>query len=193
VQYELKIPRRVVMLEPLAVVAERIYPGYFNPRSRGRHLDILTREEIERHGTARDIGDLVRTFRNLTVSEIHYPGSSMIKEICVVDRTSISGALMGGGSEGTYGSLAGRTRSVQQAPSLAQLQGNSCHGAAVAVDEVLIGGSAGEFLRSYPTSGIESIIYLKPSDATGRYGLAGGNGVILIYTRGNGPTVVREQ
>jgi hypothetical protein len=63
----------------------------------------------------------------------------------------------------------------------------------VALDEVLIGGNAGEFLRNYPTADIESIIYLKPTDATGRYGLLGQNGVILIYTRGNGPTVRREQ
>ena len=63
----------------------------------------------------------------------------------------------------------------------------------VALDEVLIGGSAGEFLRNFPTSGIESIIYLKPDDAFGRYGPAGAGGMILIYTRGNGPTVVREQ
>lgn len=195
VQYELKIPRRTVALEPLAVVAERVLPGYFNPRSRGRHLDMITREEIERRlGAARDIGDLVRTFRNLTVSEVHYPGSSMIKEICVIDRTAIpAGALLvQNPGEGAYGSLAGRAR-PNQAPSLAGMGGTLCHGTAVAVDEVLIGGNVGEFLRSYPTTGIESIIYLKPTDATGRYGLAGQNGVILIYTRGNGPTVVREQ
>lgn len=194
VNYELKIPRRTVALEALTVVAERVQPGYFNPRSRGRHLDMITREEIERRaGAARDVGDLVRTFRNLTVSEIHYPGSSMIKEICIIDRTAIPpGALLvQNPGEGAYGSLAGRRQN--QGPNLAGLGGNICNGTAVAVDEILIGGSPGEFLRSFPTTGIESIIYLKPSDASGRYGLAGQNGVILIYTRGNGPTVVREQ
>jgi hypothetical protein len=184
-QYELKLPRRTVMLEPLAVVAQRIYPGYFNPRSRGRRLDILTREQIEqRAGAARDVGDLVRTFPGLLVSEIHYPGTAVIKEICVTDRSAMGGGGGGGGS----GALSGGGRA-----GLQQLQGSVCHGAGVALDEVLIGGSAGEFLRTFPTTGIESIIYLKPSDAFGRYGSAGSGGMILIYTRGNGPTVVREQ
>jgi hypothetical protein len=189
-QYDLKLPRRTVMLEPLAVVAERIYPGYFNPRSRGRRLDIVTREQIEqRAGAARDVGDLVRVFPGLIVTEIHYPGTSVIKEICVTDRSAMGGgALAGGGGGGGGGALSSSGRA-----SLQQLQGSVCKGAAVALDEVLIGGSAGEFLRTFPTTGIESVIYLKPTDATGRYGLAGANGVILIYTRGNGPTVVREQ
>jgi hypothetical protein len=189
VQYELKIPRRTVTLEPLAVVAERIYPGYFNPRSRGRRLDIITREQIEaRAGAARDVGDLVRTFPGLTVQEIHFPGSAVIKEICVVDRSAMGSGLPTGGTLQESGRLDSGGRA-----GLQQLQGSQCNGAAVALDEVLIGGSAGEFLRTFPTTGIESVIYLKPTDATGRYGLAGSRGVILIYTRGNGPTVVREQ
>jgi hypothetical protein len=207
-QYELRIPRRTVTLEPLAVVAERIYPGYFNPRTRGRRLDIVTRDEIERRaGAARDVGDLVRTFPGIEVTEIHYPGTSTIKEICIVDRTAMpAGAVAvggGGGGDGSLrspgtaaGAISGRRGTpvpATSAPNLGQLQGTACHGAAVALDEVLIGGNAGEFLRNYPTADIESIIYLKPTDATGRYGLLGQNGVILIYTRGNGPTVRREQ
>jgi hypothetical protein len=58
---------------------------------------------------------------------------------------------------------------------------------------MLIGGSAGEFLRDFPTTGIESIIYLKPTDAAGRYGYRARNGILLIYTRGNGPTVHEQQ
>jgi hypothetical protein len=143
------------------------------------------------------VGDLVRTFPGLTVSEIHYPGSGAIKEICIVDRSAIrSGAVAAGGSLGGAASLAAQ-RSASGSPPrlLSDMAGNAdlCIGAAVALDEVLIGGSPGEFLRSFPTTGIESIIYLKPSDASGRYGLAGANGVVLIYTKGNGPTVVREQ
>jgi hypothetical protein len=191
-EYDLKLPRRTVMLEPLAVVAQRIYPGYFNPRSRGRRLDILTREQIEqRAGAARDVGDLVRVFPGLIVTEIPYPGTAVIKEICVTDRSAMGGGALGGLSGGGAG--AGGALSPGGRSGLSQLQGSVCRGAAVALDEVLLGGSAGEFLRTFPTTGIESVIYLKPTDATGRYGLAGANGVILIYTRGNGPTVVREQ
>ena len=191
-QYELKIPRRTVTLEPLAVVAERVYPGYFNVRARGRRLDIVTREQIElRTGAARDVGDLVRVFPSVVVTEIHFPGTSVIKEICIRDRSAIgTGALAGGdgggGGDGALGGAGSRSR-------LAQLQPNMCHGAAVALDDVLIGGNAGEFLRNYPIHDIESVIYLKPTDAAGRYGLMGANGVVLIYTRGNGPTVSRAQ
>jgi hypothetical protein len=206
-QFELKIPRRTVTLEPLAVVAQRVYPGYFNTRSRGRRLDVVTRDEIERRaGAARDVGDLVRTFPSLTVSAIPYPGTSVIKEICIVDRSVPSGRMVFGeeGGDGALrkpgsapGPVSGRRQGpmprVGSDPNLSQLQGSQCHGAAVALDEVLIGGSAGEFLRTFPVSAIESIIYLKPTDASGRYGLLGQNGVILIYTRGNGPTVSREQ
>jgi hypothetical protein len=204
-QYELKLPRRTVTLEPLAVVAERVYPGYFNPRSRGRRLDILTREQIEqREAAARNVGDLVRTFPGLIVSDILYPGTSVIKEICVVDRSAMPAAVLatssGDGALRSPGTAAGAISArrgpptpASSAPNLGQLQGDSCHGVAVAVDEILVGGNAGEFIRTFPTTNIESIIYLKPTDATGRYGLLGQNGVILIYTRGNGPTVSRTE
>jgi hypothetical protein len=43
-----------------------------------------------------------------------------------------------------------------------------------------------------PVSGLESIIYLKPRDAMMRYGFLGERGVLLVYTRGNGPTVGGE-
>jgi hypothetical protein len=33
------------------------------------------------------------------------------------------------------------------------------------------------------------VFYLSPAEAVSRFGYAGANGVIMIYTRGNGPTV----
>jgi hypothetical protein len=50
-----------------------------------------------------------------------------------------------------------------------------------------------EFFRDFPINDAESVIYLKPSEAMGRYGSLGANGLVLIYTRGNGPTVNRDQ
>ena len=98
-----------------------------------------------------------------------------------------------GTAAGAISARRGPPTPASSAPNLGQLQGDSCDGAAVAVDEILVGGNAGEFLRTYPTTDIESIIYLRPSDASGRYGLLGQNGVVLIYTRGNGPTVQRAE
>jgi hypothetical protein len=39
---------------------------------------------------------------------------------------------------------------------------------------------------------VESVFYLRPSEASARFGGVGADGVILIYTRGNGPTVQRD-
>jgi len=160
VQYELNLPRRTVTLEPLRVMAQRVYPGYFDPRSRGRRLNLIARDEIERRSGASDVGGLVRTFPGLQILELTYGSSRMVADICIQDRTALPS-----GSGGCSARVA------------------------VALDDVLIGVSSGEFLRSLPLSSIESIIYLKPTDGAGRYGYAARNGILLIYTRGNGPTV----
>src|SRR4029079_11866981 len=120
---------------------QRTCPGASTRRARARGLDILTRDQIEaRRGAARDVGDLVRTFPSLLVSEIHYPGSGAIKEICIVDRSAIRGGAL------TVRPPGGRPASGDgtERLKLGQQQINACQGAAVALDEVLIGGNAGE-------------------------------------------------
>jgi hypothetical protein len=72
------------------------------------------------------------------------------------------------------------------------LMAEQCDGVKVAVDDMIMAGQAGEFIKTFPVSQIESVIYLRPAEATARFGMMGGNGVILIYTRGNGPTVQRD-
>lgn len=159
-QYDIRLPRRTVTLEPLRVVAQRVYPGYFDPRSRGRHLNLIAREEIERRAGAGNVGGLVRTLPGVQVLELTYRGTGMVMDVCIQDRTAIPDE-------------------VRQCPARV----------AVALDDVVIGGPSGEFLSSLPLSDIESIIYLKPGDGEGRYGYAARHGILLIYTRGNGPTV----
>jgi len=194
-QYELKLPRRTVTLEPLSVVAQRIYPGYFDPRSRGRRLNIITGDQLQNRTAARDVGDLVRTIPGLQVNEVRMMNSGgFVRELCITDRMSLPGQNDTGADQRRKPVEAGVGEPTPVRPPLLYDQNDvRCdRGVAVAVDDVMIGGNAGEFLRDFPTTGIESIIYLKPTDAAGRYGFRARNGIILIYTRGNGPTV-REQ
>ncbi|MFL5539421.1 MAG: carboxypeptidase regulatory-like domain-containing protein [Longimicrobiaceae bacterium] len=163
-QYDIKLPRRTVTLEPLRVVAQRVYPGYFDPRTRGRHLNLIARDEIERRAGAGNVGGLMRTIPAVQVLEYTYRGTGMVMDVCIQDRTAIPDE-------------------TRQCPGRI----------AVAVDDVVIGGPVGELLASLPLSSIESIIYLKPTDGAGRYGYAARNGILLVYTRGNGPTAVRTQ
>ncbi|MFL5381784.1 MAG: carboxypeptidase regulatory-like domain-containing protein [Longimicrobiaceae bacterium] len=165
VQYDIKLPRRTVTLEPLRVVAQRVYPGYFDPRTRGRRLSLITRDEIERRaGAAGNVGGIVRTLPGVQVQEFTFRSSGMVMDVCIQDRTAIPDG-------------------VRQCPARV----------AVALDDVLIGGPVGELLASLSLSSIESIIYLKPNEGEGRYGYAARHGILLIYTRGNGPTVRPQQ
>jgi len=163
--YTLGLTRRTVALEPLSVVAQRVYPGYFDPRTRGRRLNIITRDQIEARAAAQHVGDLVRTIPGVQVKEIYLMNSGgFVAGICISDRT------------------------------VPQDNSSACRSpVAVAVDDVLIGANSGELLRDLSTNSIESIIYLKGTDGAGRYGYPARNGILLIYTRGNGPTVRQTQ
>jgi hypothetical protein len=195
VQYALRLPRRTVTLEPLAVVAQRVYPGFFDPRARGRHLNIVMRDEIERRASAAlNIGDLVRSsIPALQVNEIRMMNSGgFIKEVCITDRMAMPGQNDDPTVSRTPASSDPSLGEPSQHPDTRMFdptKSECTRGVAVAVDDMLIGGNAAEFLRDFPTSGIESIIYVKPTDAASRYGYLARNGIILIYTRGNGPTV----
>ncbi|MFL5385155.1 MAG: carboxypeptidase regulatory-like domain-containing protein [Longimicrobiaceae bacterium] len=192
VQYALRLPRRTVTLEPLRVVAQRVYPGFFDPRARGRHLNIVMREEIERRaGSARDVGDLVRTIPALQVNEVRAMNSGgFVSEICITDRMAIPGQNDDPTVIPSTSSDPSSVGEPRAATRMTNPTKSSCdRGVAVALDDMLIGGNAAEFLATFPTTGIESIIYVKPTEAASRYGFLARNGIILIYTRGNGPTV----
>ena len=196
VEFELPVPRREAILDPLQVTARRMTAAELNDRSRGRRQNVLTRQDIEaRQASARDVGDLVRTFPSLLVTEVQYPGSRTVKEVCIIDRSARGNAplvtrdAMQQRDEGNR-----RDASMDKRPQARDnfhgaVMSEQCEGVAVAVDGRLMAGQAGELLRGISMDQIESIFYLRPSEAAARFGTAGGNGVILIYTRGNGPTV----
>jgi hypothetical protein len=118
----------------------------------------------------------------------------MAKEICVTDRSGPRNSpfVTRQAREETQQSNR-RAASMTPAPrghdQMTGQNAEQCEGVAVAVDDRLVAGQAGEFLRTFSLEQVESVFYLRPSEATTRFGTAGANGVILIYTRGNGPTV----
>lgn len=195
-EFELPVPRREAVLDALQVTARRMTAADRNNRSGGRRQNVLTREDIEaRSASARNVGDLVRTFPALQVSEVQYPGSRTVKEVCIIDRSSTRNApLVTRGAVERRDSANRRDASMTARPvASARFHGatqeEQCEGVAVAVDDRLMAGQAGELLRGLSLNEIESVFYLRPSEAASRFGMQGGNGVILVYTRGNGPTV----
>jgi hypothetical protein len=193
-EFELPMPRRAAGLDPLTVTARRLTATELTARSSGRRQNVLAREDIEmRRSSARDVGDLVRTFPSLTVTEVQYPGSSSVKEVCITDRsgarnTTITPRAAVEDTRRTNrrdASMPPERERTMQRSTMAE----RCEGVAVAVDDRLVVGQAGEFLKSLSLDQVESVSYLRPAEATARFGTAGGDGVILIYTRGNGPTV----
>lgn len=67
---------------------------------------------------------------------------------------------------------------------------SQCDPMQVVLDDMAV-GQGSEFAASIPLQDVESVIYLRPTEAFARYGYVGQRGVLLIYTRGNGPTAQR--
>ncbi len=104
---------------------------------------------------------LRRTIPGLTVTELNNPGDP--ERLCV--------------------------QSIRRTPGVT---GAACQMVQVVVDDIRIPpGEGGALLRTLPSSEIESIEFVSPTQAVLRYGVGGdaGNGVVLIYTRGRGPYV----
>jgi hypothetical protein len=155
-EMEVRVPKRPVTLEPIVVQAKRVLPGVFNEERRGRRLDIVTRDEIDRRPGAHTVADLVMRFPGVSVKN---DGRG---NICV-ESTRILGNTLSG------------AQCVQ-----------------LFLDDMLIGEGMG-FISSIPMDVVESVIFLKPSEAFSIYGFMADKGALLVYTRGNGPTVRREQ
>lgn len=130
-------------------------------RVAGTPLRVLTRQDIARiASTAKNVGDIVRNLPGTLVT-----GGWYTKNACI----QASRRNMTMRSSGTTG----------------------CDQVLVFVDGVRIGGDefgfVGEYLTNLDVDQIESIEFLNPSEATFRFGTEGGEGALLIYTRGNGP------
>jgi hypothetical protein len=65
-----------------------------------------------------------------------------------------------------------------------------CDPMQLVLDDMPVGVGT-EFAMSIPLHDVESVIYLRPADAFARFGYIGQRGVLLVYTRGNGPTAPR--
>jgi hypothetical protein len=66
----------------------------------------------------------------------------------------------------------------------------ACEAVQLVLDDMLV-GSGSSFASSVPLEDVESVIFLKPTEGFAQYGIIGQKGVLLVYTRGNGPTVQR--
>jgi hypothetical protein len=173
VQIELRIPRRTVTLEAINVEAKRELPGAFNERRRGRRLEILTREQIEaKIGVAHNVGDLARQFPSIKVTD----------NTVVGPMGRVMGALPGDVCIET-------THAVRSGGALSQ-DTTTCSPVQLMLDDVPIGP---DMVKSIPLETLESVIFLKPGDASSLYGFLGDRGMLLMYTRGNGPTVPQRR
>lgn len=155
-EVEVRVPRRSITLEPIVVQARRVLPGVFNEDRRGRRLDIVTRDEIDRRPAARNVGELVSHFPNV---KIKYDEKG---EICV-ESVRLLGTMMNPGA---------------------------CNSVQLFLDDMAVGKGT-EFATVIPMDNVESVIFMKPTEAFNLYGFTAQNGALLVYTRGNGPTVRR--
>jgi hypothetical protein len=155
-EVEVRVPRRPITLEPIVVQARRVLPGVFNEDRRGRRLDIVTRDEIDRRPAARNVGELVSHFPNV---KIKYDQKG---EVCV-ESVRLLGTMMN--------------------PA-------DCNSVQLFLDDMAVGKGT-EFATVIPMDNVESVIFMKPTEAFNLYGFMAQNGALLVYTRGNGPTVRR--
>ena len=186
---ELAVPRAAaagargsVALEALRVTARGPEPAAASTAIRGGPAGRrrITREQIEaRQAAVRTVGDLVATLPGLRVRDLYYPGTMMLKEVCIE-----SGA--------TPRSL--RTVEVpdpRKPGEMMRVDAEPCRAVEVYVDDAPV-PDGGQFVRNMALSEIESIEYLSSAEAGARFAGGAGRGVLLVYTRGNGPRAPRR-
>jgi hypothetical protein len=166
-RFEIRVPGAGVPLRELEVKARS---SVSTARvSRGSRSDILTRKEIETlEKRARHIGDLVRNIPGLKVRDLYGGVGRTTKGVCIESRR---GALSLRASKDACNSV------------LAIVDGIPIH----ASDSPLLVDWPSEALLGFPPGAIESIEFIPAAEAGARYGAGSANGVLVIYTRGNGP------
>lgn len=163
-EIELRLPSAAIPRESITVTV--LSDRERETRAMGTRRDLMVREEIaELEGRARHVGDLIRgRFPNLQVRKMYMTAENQralhdTPQLCIQ-----SGRRMISLREGVTG----------------------CHMVQVYVDGVRI-PDPGSYLLNLPANGIESVEVLSPLQAGARYGTGSGRGVLVIYTRGNGP------
>ncbi|MGQ0816126.1 MAG: carboxypeptidase regulatory-like domain-containing protein [Gemmatimonadota bacterium] len=165
--FEIRVPKSAIIIEP---VAAKALSAVARARlARGSRADILVREQLAAlENRARHIGDLVRIFQGLKVREIYYPNGGPLRGVCI--------------------------ESGRSAPALRRRLHN-CNSVLVVVDDVPMRQPdlpdmrdwIPEALLHIAPAMVESIEFLPAAEAGARYGTGSSDGVVVIYTRGNGP------
>lgn len=158
-------PVREVELDGLTVTA--LSAEKLETRAIGTRRDLLVREEIEELGRgALHVGDLVRTIPGVRVFDVYR--NRMRVGVCIESgRPMVSFT----GPKSVAGSREGDT---------------PCTPVQVYVDDMPIPDGP-YYLMNLPLNQVESIEYVPAVRAGARYGTGSAHGVLLIYTRGNGP------
>lgn len=163
-EFDIRIPARAYVLDEIEVVAQ---PAVEEARRRsGARVALLTWDDIAPHASsARNVGDLARRLPGVRASEIYHRGSSTLKEICL---------------EASRGQVTIHNRANDDCPGRIL----------VVLDGVPM--SDGSVLLTMAPSRVESLQFLNAAEGTRRFGSAAGRGVLVIYTRGNGPFAKRD-
>ncbi|HEV2131605.1 MAG TPA: carboxypeptidase regulatory-like domain-containing protein [Longimicrobiaceae bacterium] len=160
VEVELRLSQHAIEIPGLQV--EVIAAREMMRRRSGTRLDLFTREDIEELArAAHHVGDLTRRFPGVRVREILHPGGTR-SWLCIESS---------------------RTIRDPNNPD----PGAICHSVKVYLDDMWIPDGP-EFLVGLPLQQLESVQFIPGLVAQARYGRGAENGVLLIYTRGNGPT-----
>jgi hypothetical protein len=186
-ELELRIPRRTVTLDPIAVDAKRVLPGYDTNR-RGRHFDVITHDElVRRRASATTIADVVGRFPGIRIRPGTHLGSVCLE---TTRATPVGGALGGAAPAPALDARPGKPSAPDPTGGEAPGAGAGCAQLAIVVDDVPIAyGPSTEFdLGSISIEDIETIVFLRPVEAFAQYGYIAERGALLIYTKGNGPT-----
>lgn len=160
VEVELRLSQHAIELPGLTV--EVLAARETMRRRSGTRLDLFTREDIEDLSrTIHHVGDLARRIPGLRVRELLHWGGTR-DSVCIESS---------------------RTMPDPNNPDPASI----CQSVKVYLDDMVIPDGP-QFLVSISLTQLESVQFIPGIVAQARYGHGAENGVLLIYTRGNGPT-----
>jgi hypothetical protein len=159
---EMRLSPRAIAIEGVRVVA-RSAAEEARRRSGSRQSLLLREDLVVLERSAQNLGDIARRLPGVRVREIRQLNSSLVSEICI---------------ESARGVMRDYTGPACNEPVMVVIDGMPNFD-----PSSLVGINAAE---------IESIEYLSSAEAGGRFGMGSARGVIIIYTRGNGPYARRN-
>jgi hypothetical protein len=161
-QLELRLSPRAIAIEGVTALARSAAEEA--RRRSGSRQTLLVREDLAAiEGSTRNLGDIARRMPGLRVRHINEGGGTAIPQICI---------------ESGRGTMRDNLGDECSEPVMVVLDG-------MPIFEPWR-------LSSITPSEIESIQYMTSAEAGGRFGMGSARGVLIIYTRGNGPFVGRR-